>query len=132
MRSRFSEPQGFIVAPQDPEGPASQERTPLEVITTVPFWDELKQSWLMFEKHLQQRRLLEAPEDEPPIGPPRGKPRRGGPRPASEERRRLLIQGWLEAEARGMTQDDYCESTGAMVSSTLRRWMREMKAKGEM
>lgn len=58
--------------------------------------------------------------------------RRGGPPPASAEKKHRLIRGWLEAEKCGITQENYCQSTGEVSSSQLRAWMRELKAKGEM
>lgn len=84
---------------------------------------------------IELRHIRQLLEDVPIVrdkASPREKTRRGGPPPASAEKKHRLIRGWLEAEKRGMTQDNYCESTGEVSSSQLRAWMRELKAKGEM
>jgi hypothetical protein len=57
--------------------------------------------------------------------------RKGGPVPTSEETRAQIVRGWLQAQSQGIKQQRYCEQN-EIGESTLRRWMREMQAKGQL
>ncbi len=51
--------------------------------------------------------------------------KRGGPAGTPEDQKMEIVKGWLEVRGR-MNQEVYAHSRG-VASSTLRRWMRELR-----
>lgn len=56
--------------------------------------------------------------------------KRGGPAGTPENQKQWIVRGWLEVQGR-MNQEVYANSKG-ISSSTLRRWMRELRANGKL
>ena len=56
--------------------------------------------------------------------------KRGGPIGTPEPRRLEIVRGWLAAQGQ-MNQEVYAQSRG-VATSTLRRWMHELRAVGKL
>lgn len=56
--------------------------------------------------------------------------RRGGPEPVPDEERLRIIQGWYASKGH-LLQEDYAPSQW-IDASTLRRWIRELRAEGKL
>ncbi len=56
--------------------------------------------------------------------------KRGGPIGTPDSQRFEIVRGWLAIQGR-MNQEVYAQSRG-VAASTLRRWMRELRAEGKL
>ena len=73
-------------------------------------------------------RIVRSETESTSLCPTAGK--HGGPAGTPENQKQWIVKGWLEIQGR-MNQEVYANSNG-ISSSTLRRWMRELRANGKL